>query len=50
MGENAVIKGPAEELLKKLELELKRVPQDLSLRHHIERLKEAWGLRRRLAA
>jgi hypothetical protein len=41
-----VLKGSAAELLRQLERELKKAPQDLNLRHHIERLKEAWGLRR----
>lgn len=48
MGDNKVLNGPAPaQHVRLLERELKKAPQDLNLRRHIERLKEAWGLRRR---
>jgi len=48
VGENKLLNSPAPvQHVRALERELKKAPQDLNLRRHIERLKEAWGLRRR---
>jgi hypothetical protein len=48
VGDNKVLNSPAPARhVRELERELKKAPQDLNLRRHIERLKEAWGLRRR---